>query len=175
MDYALNDPVEMFRDHKLGLKLSGMAYIEARSIPEPNTGCWLWLGALGKFGYGVIKRDLFGEISAHRYSYAVANEPAGESYVLHRCDQPSCVNPDHLFVGTALDNSLDMVAKGRNVPFGKGEASVCAKLTEAEVVEIRGSYRKGVRGLGMPSLAKKFGVHEATIWCIINRYTWTHI
>lgn len=87
------------------------------SVPEPNTGCWLWTAATfsGKYGsYGAIR--VKNKLSkAHRVSYQtfVGPIPSGLS-VCHRCDTPECINPDHLFVGTKKDNSLDMMKKGRH-------------------------------------------------------------
>lgn len=86
--------------------------------PEPNTGCWLWTGALSKDGYGNfnLRRKT---VRAHRLSYElfVKPIPTDVAYhgicVCHKCDVRSCVNPDHLFLGTQLDNVLDMVEKGR--------------------------------------------------------------
>lgn len=84
-------------------------------IPEPNSGCHLWLGAV-RSGYGVIGSGVGKKVAlAHRVSWGLANGPIPAGLcVLHRCDVPSCVNPDHLFLGTIKDNSLDMVAKRRD-------------------------------------------------------------
>lgn len=80
--------------------------------PEPNTGCWLWAAAAADTGYGVIR--LRGRnLGAHRVAYAVHRGPVGNRMVLHSCDNRTCVNPDHLFLGTAKDNAEDMVKKGR--------------------------------------------------------------
>lgn len=85
----------------------------AKSIPEPNSGCWLWFGAMDKKGYGQIRRG------RTRPATHVALEMDGRAVpkgwqACHHCDNPSCVNPQHLFVGTALDNARDAMRKGRN-------------------------------------------------------------
>ena len=86
---------------------------EAKYTPEPMSGCWLWIGAVKASGYGVM--HYAGRTQrAHRVSYELFVGPIGSSWVLHRCDNPACVNPDHLFLGDAVDNARDMVAKGRN-------------------------------------------------------------
>jgi hypothetical protein len=82
-------------------------------MPEPNTGCLLWLGKVGTDGYGLFK--VGGKRrAAHRVSYEIHKGPIPPGlWVLHRCDTPACVNPEHLFLGTHADNMRDMVAKGR--------------------------------------------------------------
>jgi hypothetical protein len=94
--------------------------LEKSSIPEPNSGCWLWLGAINNKGYGKIgMRGWKGRtIPAPRFSYLVFICDPGELNVLHRCDMPICVNPEHLFLGTQKENIRDCMAKGRFRPGG---------------------------------------------------------
>ena len=90
---------------------------EAKYVPEPNTGCWLWIGASddrpGK-GYGFIRFRGRKNWSAHRVSYTLFRGEIPEGmHVCHSCDTPACVNPDHLWLGTNQDNQLDKSIKGR--------------------------------------------------------------
>lgn len=75
------------------------------------SGCWLWNGPIDSYGYG-----MHGKRRAHRFSFEIHNSPPGDLFVCHRCDNPPCVNPDHLFLGTQQDNMNDMVAKDRSGP-----------------------------------------------------------
>jgi len=97
-------------------------YMAARTMPEPNSGCWLWCGEVNPKGYGRVTLVLNGRtgrgaarrLMAHRLSYEQHKGPIPAGLlVLHRCDNPPCVNPGHLFVGTARDNLHDMIRKGR--------------------------------------------------------------
>lgn len=148
-------------------------------IPEPNSGCWLWLGApTGSNGYGRLHVN-GRTIGAHRYSWQRHHGrriPAG-MIILHTCDTPLCVNPDHLRLGTQSENEADKVAKGRQA---KGAALSCAqsrnrprgeriwnaKLDRERVAEIRGSNQT------QRALAVAHGVSQSTIWQIKNDRTW---
>lgn len=126
--------------------------------------CWLWLASKTR-GYGKI--GVAGiEIRAHRFSYEHYIGPVPDGLcVCHRCDNPSCVNPDHLFIGTQAENMADMIAKKRNV---RGEKSVWAKLSDGTVSEIRAFYRRGVRGRGTKEIAKRYSISAKHAWFIVN-------
>ncbi len=91
------------------------ARFDAFVMPLPcEPGCWLWMGSTRSGGYGGFHVGGTTKVGAHRYAYERANGPIPHGlWVLHRCDTPTCVRPDHLFLGTAIDNYRDMVAKGR--------------------------------------------------------------
>lgn len=85
---------------------------ERKWTPEPNTGCWLWLHGTQKFGYGFFKHA--GEVNAHRVAWLLyRGQIPPKMHVLHHCDVPQCVNPEHLFLGTQADNMKDCARKGR--------------------------------------------------------------
>jgi hypothetical protein len=137
------------------------AIIESRSIPEPNSGCWLWTGTLFSSGYGRVKRG-GKHYRAHRDSFAVYKGPIPSGMlVCHTCDTRSCVNPEHLFLGTPRDNMLDMARKGRGrFPESVGEANGRAKLTAADVSAIRADSRSH------RVIAAEFGVCKTQITTI---------
>lgn len=102
---------------------------EQRHIPEPNSGCWLWVGAANRDGYGLFCGSRKGKAQhlAHRISWELFRGPIPQGVeVCHRCDVRCCVNPDHLFLATHTDNMADMYRKGRGRPgvvFGDANGS----------------------------------------------------
>jgi hypothetical protein len=139
---------------------------EDRFIPEPNSGCWLWLGGTQSKGYGVFGPKK-AKVLASRFSYEKYRGPVpAKLHVLHKCDTPSCVNPNHLFVGTRRDNMQDASRKGRMHP---GEADGMAKLTQQQVDQIR---QDASNGISNASLAQQFNVHRSQISRIVNRRRW---
>ena len=139
----------------------------AKVTPEPTTGCSLWTGASTR-GYGRVRRD--GRLyQAHRVAYELFVGPIpGGMNVLHRCDTPACVNPDHLFLGTPADRVRNMVAKERAA---SGEQHGNARLTEGDVRVIRVRAATGEKQKG---LAREYGVHRTTISRVVRRKTWRH-
>lgn len=143
-------------------------YFLARSIPEPNSGCWIWDGATQWNGYGAIAKG-GRTVSAHRAHYEFIHKVtlAREIDVCHRCDNRSCVNPDHLFAGTRRENMQDCAKKGRiKVPELAGHKSPSAKLTVDQVRAIRRDSRSN-RALG-----RVYGVDKGTISNIRKGLTW---
>jgi HNH endonuclease len=139
-------------------------------MPEPNTGCWLWVGAIKEHGYGVIglgRRDE-GTAKAHRVSWELHRRKLqpGEC-VLHHCDQPLCVNPNHLFCGTLSDNMKDCARKGRNfLPNNRGTNAKWAKLDAQKVAEIRSRRESGAE------YARRFNVSRSAIYEIWRGKNW---
>lgn len=112
--------------------------------PDPNTGCWLWTGALNAYGYGTItaqKRTLY----AHRVAYEIMNGPAPSSLsVRHKCDTRCCINPEHLTLGTHQDNMRDVVGKRAGMgmrPFKRVNAAMKAKIDASAHLPVRASAR----------------------------------
>lgn len=143
--------------------------------------CWNWIGVKNNKGYGRFWAN--GKfIMAHHFLVSDA-KPAG-AWVLHKCDNPACVRPDHLFFGDAKANSRDMHSKGRGNPMPgnramlalhlqpKGEAHYCAKLTNENIKEIKATPKR--HGY-MSELARKFNVSHQTIRFVVNGITWKQL
>lgn len=145
---------------------------------QKSDGCWIWIGAKTHGGYGVI-RDCGSDgklLRAHRVSWEIANgQPLPSSLdACHTCDTPSCVNPSHIFPGTAVDNARDMVQKGRAKKFGKrNEDHSMAKLTMPKADAIRSSYAEG--GVSLQTLANHYAVSKKTILNIVKGRIWRPI
>lgn len=133
--------------------------------------CWVWTGGRASKGYGEIKiPHTRKQIPAHRLSYFIHKGPIPRGKcVLHRCDNPSCVNPDHLFVGTKKDNALDMVSKMRHC---YGERQGAHKLSEKDVIAMHEMMKLGVK---QKSIAEKFEIGEMQVSRIKRGLRWKHI
>jgi len=144
--------------------------IEDKYMPEPMSGCWLWIGATGSGGYGSINAWKYGKSrAAHRIVYEMERGPIPDGMDLcHKCDVTSCVNPDHMFIGSTSDNIMDMVAKGRSrgVP---GENNCKAKISENDVRLIR--KETGT----LAHIGRKYGLGTSAVHSIRTLKTWRHV
>lgn len=134
---------------------------------QTGEGCWLWLGYRDTRGYGRLSRAAVHKapILAHRYSWMLAHGrmPTTDEHVCHRCDNPPCVNPDHLFLGDAKVNSDDKWAKGRATlpPYFSGESHPSAVVPDALVEQARWSYALGQEF--QHEIAERLGVSQSLV------------
>lgn len=160
------------------------ARFDAKVVPEPNTGCWLWAGTVSSDGYGMVFLKAGGAkkrgYRAHRVAYERAVGPIPDGMlVCHHCDTPLCVNPAHLFAGTAADNMRDKVAKGRarcgygerhssrtkpeSVP--RGDTHWNARLSDLDIERLRA---RRVGGAKLRELAQEFGISVGHASAVVN-------
>jgi len=148
---------------------------ESKFVKGSETECWEWMGTKDKDGYGDFNvnsgPNKNEKAKAHRLSYKLYNGKFDESLmVCHSCDNPGCVNFNHLFLGTAQDNATDMVNKNRSM---RGENNNNAKLSEIDIRDIKRALKtKGVKRM---DLAKKYGVNPMTITRIKTKESWKHL
>jgi len=138
-----------------------------------KTGCLEWTAARYYNGYGVFRFPK-GNVMAHRFSYELANGVhPGKMLVCHICDNPGCVEPSHLFLGTPSDNNNDKVRKGRDVRKRTKRKLTPTLLKEADVIAIRQEYAAGK--ISMYKLAARYNVDRSTIGKAINRQNWNRV
>jgi len=185
--YKRGEPRQFLRGHAQRIRLTEnehtrfMAKVDTSAGPD---GCWPFLGSRSPFGYGIF-RSRGGDNQAHRYAYKHWNGPIPAGlFVLHDCDNPPCVNPKHLHLGTTTDNMRERSKRGR-APTGhknghvtkpertpRGQVHGMALLREADVLSIRELVAFGV---SQRKLALRYGVSTYTIWAIVHRRNWKHL
>ena len=138
---------------------------------DGSSGCWLWIRSTFRNGYGQVTRE-GNNWRAHRLAWTLWRGQIPDGLcVLHKCDTPSCINPEHLFLGTHQDNNDDMRAKGRaRPPLGAGHGS--AKLSDSDIRDIRRRYSAGTSNT---VLAAEYGVCYQHIWKIAKGDAWGHL
>jgi hypothetical protein len=139
---------------------------ESRVRADVPGECHIWLGHRNKDGYGKLK--VGGKtVTAHRVAFYLAHGRWPTPCCLHRCDNPPCCNPDHLFEGTQADNAADRDAKGHRRG-GSGESTRSAKLDSCDVLEIFFNHE----GLSQAERARRYGVSDATVSLILSGKSW---
>jgi len=162
-----------------GLYCSRDCYSKGKMLPIENRfwervnktkTCWIFTGTLnGIMGYGTISREGI-QTPAHRVSWEIHNGPIPFGmWVLHKCDNPPCVNPEHLYLGTVTENTNDKVNRGRLLV---GERVHNAKLTSGQVLSIRSRARSGESG---SLIAKEFGMKRPYIRKVVTGERWKHL
>jgi HNH endonuclease/CENP-B N-terminal DNA-binding domain len=133
---------------------------------KKTDGCWLWLrGRCNTYGWLFVGQQ---GMYAHRYSWILTyGKISDDKWVLHKCDTPLCVRPDHLFIGNVADNVKDMISKGRGA---KGERRAI-KLTNKKILEIR----RLCETKSQPEVAKLFNINQSTVSRIVCKKRWAHI
>lgn len=145
-----------------------------RVVKDPESGCWVWTGHTNPDGYGVMGVNHRPD-RTHRISWKLHRGPIPAGAVVrHHCDNPPCVNPDHLAIGTQADNIADMVARkrSRGKSEQRGEANSTAVLTEADVLAMRAERRAGA---SFPAIASRYGVGDETARYAVQGRTWAHL
>lgn len=154
------------RFHRAPHHLTASERLDFYSMPEPNSGCHLWLLSAGVHGYGTLEVD--GRYwLAHRLAWTVARGPIPEGGVIcHKCDVRTCINPDHLFLGTHADNVADKIAKGRG---NNGEINGASTLTVTQVRAIKAATGTHT------SVGRKFNIGRQHASVIRRGLAWRHL
>ena len=139
-------------------------------VVDPDSGCWLWQRTTNGRGYGNMRAGSRGVVRSHRIAYEVFVGPIPDGMVVcHKCDQPLCCNPEHLFADTQANNMRDAVKKGRMYS-PRGSSNPASRLTKESVVDIRRLLQEGQQ---VKDVAAQYGVSPKTISAIKVRRTWT--
>lgn len=164
MDAPIKETMPAWKDER-------ERFLNLINYPDKYQDCWTWLGSTHKKGYGYFwYNKKMGK--AHRFSYELFINKIPEGlWVLHHCDNPSCVNPDHLFLGTNSDNVKDKVIKGRQYK-PKGILNNHAKLKEKDVLKIRFLLKMGKKAT---DICKIYNVQPKAITQIKTKKYWSHL
>jgi hypothetical protein len=136
-----------------------------------STGCWIWTGKLSSVGRAVITLGARLHHAA-RFAYVAINDkPIGQMYACHSCDNILCVNPEHLWLGTAADNSQDMVRKGRQ----RDQRGVKHNLHVLDDNTVRAIRKELKEGKSIAVVSGMFGVSKHCVFCVKHRKTWSHV
>jgi hypothetical protein len=175
-EYRKGDPLPFVRGHRQRV-FPKVEQPESRfwDKVEKTDGCWEWTASRDRYGYGDFR---YGpergckRVRAHRFAYEIHNGSIPDGlHVLHRCDNPPCVNPDHLFVGSNADNMADKTTKGRATGAAPGPEHHLTHLTDDDVENIR-ALRPGHT---LKFIGDLFGMTPSNVSHIVNRKTWRHI
>lgn len=170
--------IKLTKEQKIQRRFWTYVNKNGQTMAHMESNCWEWTGGMrspdGYGGYWNGKTN----VMAPRYSYELANGPITEgNFICHKCDNPYCIRPDHLFEGTSGDNSRDRTQKGRQKGGPeRGSRHHSSKLTEQDIIEIRKRWDTTPRINGLNKiLSKEYNVSPTTISEIVNRKLWTHI
>ena len=157
----------------MGVKKTARERFEEKCEPVTESGCLIWTGAAMPKGYGVFWLD-GKHVGAHRAAWEMEKGPIPDGlHVLHHCDNPSCVNTNHLFLGTGADNTADMLSKGRAKGNHKciGDKNNRTKLKAEDIPVIRKRLEVDIA----KDIAADYGVEASTINAIRRKETWRHV
>lgn len=168
-------PLPTLKPIEVGLVNQIQARFHAKYTRAGADECWIWHGAGAKWEDPQMSVPIVGVVPAARIAWALHHQQdPGPMFVCHTCDNRLCVNPAHLFLGTAQDNTDDMMAKGRHrTASPKGEASGRAKLTEDDVRSIR--HRYATRQATQKAMAAEYGLSIRQVWMIVSGRSWSHV
>lgn len=145
-------------------------FFQTIKYPGNDQYCWEWNGYCNEYGYGIFNWDR--HIKAHRFIFECYNGPIPDGlFVCHKCDNPPCCNPEHLFLGTEQDNKNDMVQKNRQA---FGTTNGMSKLDDVTIIEILESIRSG-KYTSLQQLCSAYSIAESPIRDIFNRKLWKHV